>query len=436
MRQAKRILKELYMAGIKAVHPADAVKRHMRLSRNILRIDGTRYNLKEFRNIYVIGAGKAASGMARAIEEIFGNLITEGVVVTEYGYERRLKRIKVLSGRHPVPDRGGLAGARRVLAIAEKAGKDDLVICLISGGASALLPAPVDGVTLKDKQVVTELLVKSGAHIGEINRVRKHLSKIKGGGLAKACAPATVVTLIISDVVGADPSTIGSGPTSPDPTTLEDAIRVLKRYSLLDKVSKGVLRALKSAENETPKPRDPIFRKTRNFIIADNLTALEEIKRASRSMGYRPVIITSLLTGDVRDASNFIASVIKEARTSGNPVSPPCCILFGGETTVKVRGRGKGGRSQELSLLLAEKISSLKGVHILCAGTDGIDGITEAAGAFVDGTTLKRAEKLGLKPEKFLKENNSYNFFSPLKDLFITGPTGTNVADVVICLVK
>ncbi len=436
MRQAERTLKKLYLAGTGAVMPEDAVRRHLRLSRNILCADGTRYNLERFRNIHVVGAGKAAPGMARAVEDILGSRITAGVVVTEYGLPCRTERIEVFYGRHPVPDRGGLKGAKRVLSLAEGAKGDDLVICLISGGASALLPAPVDGITLRDKQLVTELLVRSGAHIGEINTVRKHLSRIKGGGLARACYPATVLTLIISDVVGGSASTIGSGPTSPDATTVDEAIGILKGYSLTEMLPERVLEVLRARTHETPKPGDPVFRKTKNFIIADNITALKEVKRAARAMGYRAVIITSLLTGDVGDAAGFIASVIKEARLSGNPSKPPCCILFGGETTVRVRGRGRGGRCQELALLLAEKITSIGGVAVLCAGTDGIDGITPAAGAFVYGTTLKRAQRLGLDPRRFLLKNDSYNFFRPLGDLFITGPTGTNVADMVICLVE
>ncbi len=436
MRQAKGILKRLYMAGIRAVSPESAVRRHLKLEGNSLWADGRRYNLREFRNIYVVGAGKASAGMARSLEEILGERITRGVVVTEYGYQVELERIEVVCGRHPVPDRNGLAGARKVLSLAQSAKEEDLVICLISGGASALLPVPADGITLRDKQLVTDLLVKSGAHIGEINTVRKHLSRIKGGGLARACMPARVLTLIISDVVGRDPSTIGSGPTCPDTTTIDDALRVLEKYSLKEKVPPRVLRFLEEKNHETPKPGEPIFRRVKNLIIADNITALEEIKHTACSMGYRAVIITSLLTGDVRDASGFIASVIKEARESGNPAPPPCCILFGGETTVRVKGRGKGGRCQELSLLLSEKIASLKGVNILCAGTDGIDGVTEYAGAFVSDTTIRRAQTLGLKPQRFLSDNDSYNFFKPLGDLFTTGPTGTNVADVVICLVR
>ena len=436
MRQAKGILKGLYFKGIEAVNATDAIRRRLRLSGSRLRVDGLCYNLKEIDNIYIVGAGKATAGMAQAVEEVLGRRIAAGVVVTPYGYEKKLKYIKLISAAHPVPDRRGLKGAEHILGLARRAGGRDLVICLISGGASALLPAPVEGITLKDKQLVTRLLVTSGASIDEINSVRKHLSRIKGGGLARACAPAQVLTLIISDVVGADPSTIGSGPTAPDPTTLEEALTVLKRYRLMDKIPARVIDALKEPSNETPDSKNPIFRRTHNLIIAENRTALASIKKAARAMGFKAMVVSSLIRGDVEEVAHFIAAVLKESLASANPLPPPCCIIFGGEPTVRVKGRGRGGRNQHLALLLARHIDGLKGIYILCAGTDGIDGYSDAAGAFVDGSTIRRASRLGLSAQKYIEDNDSYNFFKPLKALLFTGPTGTNVADVVICLIE
>jgi hydroxypyruvate reductase len=437
----KKHAKEIFLHALKAVSPDAAVKSHLKvLPEGSLKVGGTRYDLKRYRNIFVIGGGKAACPMAKAVEDLLGGSISGGLVVTKYGHTLKLKRIKAIEAAHPIPDGAGLAGARAVLKMASDAGPEDLVICLVSGGASALLPMPASGITLRDKQDLTKKLINSGADIHEINAVRKHLSRIKGGRLASVIHPAEAITLIISDVADSDPSTIASGPTSPDETTFGDCIAVLKRYGLTEKAPRTVLKRLKEGAKglylETPKPRSPLFRRVRNLVIADNRRALVAAKEKAKALGFRPLIITSVVTGETHEAAGFLSAVIKEVRMSGNPVRPPACILLGGETTFEVKGNGLGGRNQEFALSSALKIDGMEGVMILAAGTDGTDGPTDAAGAFVDSTTVKRGKKKGLDALDYLRRNDSYSYFNALGDLFITGPTRTNVMDMVVALVE
>jgi hydroxypyruvate reductase len=327
-----------------------------------------------------------------------------------------------------------------VLKTADGAGPEDLVICLVSGGASALLASPEDGISLKDKQKLTRLLINSGATIQEINAVRKHLSRIKGGGLARAIHPAEAVTFIISDVVGDDPSTIASGPTTADKTTYRDCLTILKGYGLTEKAPGAVVKRLKRGAKglieETPKPGNLFFRKIKNFVIADNRSALFAAKEKAKVMGYRPLVLSSVLTGETHEAARFLSAVIREVKRSGNPVRPPACILLGGETTFELKGGGLGGRNQEFALTAALELDGLEGVTVLSAGTDGTDGPTDAAGAFIDSKTVKRGKKKGLDAFDYLQRNDSYSYFKALGDLFITGPTRTNVMDMVIALVE
>jgi hydroxypyruvate reductase len=441
IRAGKESAKKIFSRALKAVSPEACVKRHLKaLSDGSLKVCRTRYDLKRYKNIFVIGGGKASCPMAKAVEELLGERLAAGCVVTKYGHALKLKKIRALEAAHPVPDGGGIKGARAVLKIAGRAGPEDLVICLVSGGASALLASPDEGISLKDKQKLTRLLINSGATIQEINAVRKHLSRIKGGGLARVIAPAEALSLIISDVVGDYPSTIASGPTSPDMTTYRDCLAILKRYGLTEKAPWAVFtrlrRGAKGLIEETPKPRNPIFRKIKNFIIADNRSALFAAKDKARALGFRPVILSSVLKGETHEASRFLTAVIKEVKTSGNPVRPPACILLGGETSFEVKGGGLGGRNQEFALTAALEIEGMEGVTILSAGTDGTDGATDAAGAFVDSKTVKRGEKRGMDALEYLKRNDSYSYFNSLGDLFITGPTRTNVMDMVVALVE
>jgi len=426
----RAVAQKVFNAGLKAVDPCAALAAYFKASP----IDLTRY-----KNIFVIGGGKAACRMALAVERLYGKYITGGAVVTKYGHSLALKKISVLEAGHPVPDRSGVAGTKKILSIAGSAAKEDLVVTLLSGGASALLASP-RGVTLEEKRRITKLLVNSGASIGEINAVRKHLSNVKGGRLVEMIRPACSLTLIVSDVVGNDISTIGSGPTVPDPTTYADALSVLKRYGIVSKAPGGVLKMLKAgcakSAPETPKPGDGRFKKAVSVIVADNLTALEAAKRKAASLGYNALILSSTVTGSTASAAAFFSAIISEVKRSGNPAPAPACLLMGGETTLKVIGRGLGGRNQEFALLTAKHIETVDGVTVLCAGTDGTDGPTDAAGAFVDSATLRRAAKAGIDYLRHLRENDSYNFFKTAGGLFVTGPTGTNVMDMAVAVIE
>ncbi|MBI2413426.1 MAG: glycerate kinase [Deltaproteobacteria bacterium] len=431
---------EIFRAAITAASAYEAVKASIRLNSRTLRISSLSFDLKKIKRIFVIGAGKAASPMALAVEDAIGPLITDGCIVTKYGHGRPLRYIRVIEAGHPVPDSKGLAGARELLSIAEGSGSGDLVVCLLSGGASALLPAPAPGLTLKDEQRTTEFLLKSGASINEMNAVRKHLSLIKGGLLARAAYPARVASLIVSDVVGDDLSTIASGPTAPDPSTYLDAVSILKKYGLASKVPPAVIKRLKDGAKgrleETPKPGEGVFRRVDNFIVANNSSALEAARAKAEALGYNAIILSSTVTGGVREAAGFLSSIALEVKKTGNPVERPACILMGGEPTIKVSGRGKGGRMQEFALESALRLKCEKGITVLAGGTDGTDGPTDAAGAIADPGTLKLALKKGLDAEVYLRNNDSYNFFRKAGGLLVTGPTGTNVMDVMMAILE
>jgi hydroxypyruvate reductase len=422
-RQALRI----FRAALKAAAPGEAVLRHVRLDGDTLIAAGQRYRLPAFRNIYVIGAGKATAQMARAIERLLGARIAAGEINVKDGHAATLRRIKINECGHPMPDQRGVAGARRIAKIASAAGADDLIVCLISGGASALLPLPTPPITLAEKQKTTRLLLHCGASIHEINCVRKHVSRIKGGQLARLAYPATLLTLILSDVIGDDLDVIGSGPTVPDRSTLADTRAILRKYGIGSKVLSGA--------QETPKPGDKIFENTRNVIVGSNPLAVDAAALEARRLGFRTLVLSTFLEGEAREVGRVHAAIAKEMRATGRPVQPPACVISGGETTVTVRGKGLGGRNQEFALATALDIAGLHNVMILSAGTDGTDGPTDAAGAIVDGTTLARARALGLNPTESLRNNDSYHFFEPLGDLIKTGPTGTNVADIQVILV-
>jgi glycerate 2-kinase len=337
-----------------------------------------------------------------------------------------LRRIRINECGHPIPDGRGIRGARRIAGIARQAGPRDLVICLISGGASALMPLPSRGITLAKKQKITRSLLASGATIHEINCVRKHISAIKGGQLARLAYPATLVTLILSDVIGDDLDAIGSGPTVPDRSTIADVQAVGAKYGI----------AIDAAGlAETPKPGDPIFTRATHVLVGSNELAVEAAAREARRLGYRTLVLTSFLEGEAREVARVHAAIAKEIEAHGRPVPRPVCVISGGETTVTIRGQGLGGRNQEFALAAAIDIADLHGTLILSAGTDGTDGPTDAAGAVVDETTLARAGALGLDAAAFLRNNDSYRFFEATGDLIKTGPTGTNVADIQIMLV-
>jgi glycerate 2-kinase len=426
---------QIFQAAVKAAAPAQAVRRHLKLDRDWLIAGQHRYRLNAFGEIYVVGAGKAGAQMALSVERMLGRRIAGGLVNVRYGESARLRRVELNECGHPVPDSNGERGAARIAEIAGKAGADDLVVCLISGGASALLPLPAPPVTLAEKQQATKLLLNCGANIHEINCIRKHISLVKGGGLARLAYPATVLTLILSDVIGDDLDVIGSGPTVGDRTTFADARAVFEKYGIWDKVPEGVRERLSSGASETPKPGDRIFSRVQNLIVGSNRLAVDAAVQRAKALGFRTLVLATGIQGEAREVARVYAAVVREIRANGRPVKAPACMISGGETTVTIRGDGLGGRNQEFALAAAEDIAGLEDVVILSAGTDGADGPTDAAGAVVDGTTIARARSKGLDAGTMLGNNDSYHFFEALGDLIKTGATGTNVADIQVVLV-
>lgn len=423
-RLLRRQALSIFRAALAAADPVDAVVRHLR-SRDYSR----------FRHIYAIGAGKAGASMALAAERVLGRRITAGLLNVKYGNTAKLRRIELNPCGHPLPDEPGVAGSTRIAEIAAQAGEGDLVLCLISGGASALLPLPADPITLAEKQATTQLLLSCAANIHEINCVRKHLSRIKGGQLARLATPAAVESLLLSDVIGDDLDVIGSGPTAPDASTFAGALAILEKFDLLERVPAAVrLRLDRGARGElpeTPKPGDRLFRGVRNVLVGNNRLALDAAAARARALGFRTLVLSSEIQGETREIARMHAAIAREIVSTSRPVKAPACIITGGETTVTLHGDGLGGRNQEFVLAAALEIAGLRQVVVLSAGTDGSDGPTDAAGAIADGDTLRR------NPEarRYLDRNDSYRYFQPLSDLVITGPTNTNVMDVRIILV-
>jgi hydroxypyruvate reductase len=414
----------IFHAALKAADPYEAVMRHVRVKDGFLTAGRRQYSLKSFEKIHVIGAGKASARMAQAIERLLGRRVSHGLINVKYGHTAPLRWIELNECAHPVPDESGLRGAERILEIASEAGSDDLVICLISGGASALLPCPLPPMTLEEKQQLTGELLRCGANIHELNTVRKHISRIKGGRLAVAASPAQVLALILSDVIGDDLDVIGSGPTVPDRSTMADAERILRHYGITTPVL-----------GESPKPEDAAFRRVQNLIVGSNALAVSAAADEARRLGYCTMMLSTYIEGETRDVARVHAAIAKEVVASGRPVRSPACVISGGETTVTVRGTGLGGRNQEFALAAALDIAGFKEVVVFSGGTDGSDGPTDAAGAIADGGTIERGRLLGLDARAYLENNDSYRFFEKLGDLVKTGPTGTNVADVRLVLV-
>ncbi|MEM3079184.1 MAG: glycerate kinase [Thermoproteota archaeon] len=427
--------------ALKAAHPLNFLREHVAVTDGKLRIDGGVWELDSFKRVFILGAGKASGHLAEGVEQLLGDKITEGYVNVPRGTKPLFKTriIKLNEAGHPIPDEEGLRGAEKMIEVAEGAEKRDLIICLISGGGSSLLPLPAEGLTLEEKRLITDKMILSGATIHEINTVRKHLSRIKGGWLAKKASPATVISLIISDVVGDRVDVIASGPTSPDESTYMEAVKILRRYGLWNDLTTTVKEFLtKGVEGilpETPKPEDPCFKSVYNYIVGSNLEICLELKRFYKKRGCNSIVLTSRMEGEAREVGKLLSSIALEATSSGNPLKPPLALICGGETTVTVRGGGKGGRNQELALAASTRISNQLPILMASFGTDGVDGPTEAAGAVIDHTTIKRAEERGLRAEDYLLNNDSYTFFENLGDLIICGPTGTNVNDISLILI-
>lgn len=424
---------------IKAVEPRASIRKFCTVKDSVLSIGNHSFNLQNFKHVYVIGAGKASAPMASEIEHMIGNFITDGLISVKYEHAEALKRIKLVEAGHPIPDENGQTAAKQILKIAQSAAERDLILCLISGGGSALLPLPEDNLSLKDKQSTLSILLSCGATIHEINTIRKHISRIKGGKLSRAAYPAHIISLILSDVVGDNLDVIASGPTVADPTTFHDCLNIFKKYDVEKQMPEAVVNHIKSGISgnlkETPKPGDPIFLKNQNIIIGSNIEAISAGKKFAENIGYNTLILSTLIEGDTVESALFHSAIAKEIQKTGNPIPSPACILSGGETTVRIRGDGLGGRNQEFALASAIEIQDQENIVVLSAGTDGTDGPTDAAGAISDTFTIKNARLMGLEAQDYLLNNDSYHFFKTINDLFLTGPTKTNVMDLRIMLV-
>ena len=435
----RKDIREIFDCGVLAVDPGEGIKRYVRLNNNTLSVGENSYDLREIKDIYVVGGGKGAASMGKAVEDILGDWIKDGVINVKYGYTVDLKRIRLNEAGHPIPDEKGIKGVQEIMDLLKKTGEDDLVICLITGGASALLPLPVNGISLKDKQLITDRLLRCGASIREINSIRKHISRIKGGNMARAAYPSRLITLILSDVIGDIIDIIGSGPTVHDNSTYLDCMEIFKNYGLIKDIPLSIIQQIKRGINgeieETPSADDPIFSRCQNLLIGGNIQALKASFKKANSLGYNTLMLSSYIQGETGDVAKVHAAIAKEIISSGNPLPRPACVISGGETTVTIHGEGKGGRNQEFVLTTAIEIDGFSNVVVLSGGTDGTDGPTDAAGAIADGSTIRKAKKLGLDPYNYLKNNDSYHFFQKMDDLLITGPTNTNVMDLRVILV-
>ena len=423
---------KIFYGALQAVNPYKATVLHTDRILSVFR--NGNYN-----KVYVVGFGKAVIPMLRAIIDEIGQIITSGIIITKYGHSTQAQecdKIGVYEAGHPLPDENGLRATREILELLKSVDDHTLVLCLISGGGSALLVSPYDSITLEEKQKTTDLLLKAGADIYELNAVRKHISHVKGGRLAETAYPAEVISFILSDVINDRLDVIASGPTSPDKTTYLDALRIIEKYHL-EEVPKTVMDLLKKGLQglvpETPREGNPVFERVNNMIIGNNKMAINAAKNEAEALGYNATILSAEIHGEARLAARYLAKKAIELKCSKNSVLK-MCLIAGGETTVSVRGLGSGGRNMETALTFALEIEGMSGITFLSAGTDGTDGPTDAAGAIVDGQTVRKARTMGINPERYLQNNDSYNLLKSIDELFMTGPTGTNVMDIQITL--
>lgn len=436
VKEARALALSSIEHALNASEPKHLLYSKLTLQGSLLHAGKCTYDLNRFRHVYVVGGGKAGVAMAAALEGIISKWITSGIVNVPHGSKHETNVIELNEASHPIPDETGVEGAQRMLALAEKAEKDDLIICLLSGGGSSLIPLPRDGITLYDKRAATGALLKSGASIQEINVVRKHLSGLKGGWLAKKAYPAAVLNVVLSDVVGDALDTLASGPTTPDPSTFLEARRILEKYNLWNSVSESVHKLISDGllgfAEETPKAGDKIFGNVCTVIVGNNKTATHAAFEYLKSKGLSALVLDEPLIGEARKAGERLAIFARRITASREPLSKPAGVVAGGETTVTVVGGGEGGRNQELALAAAQQLEGAGSTVLVSVGTDGVDGSTNAAGAIVDGFSISRSKELGLVAEHFLAENDSYSFFSSLNDLVLTGLTGTNVNDISV----
>ncbi len=439
IQELKKAADQIIKAALNAVDPYHLVREQViRQGDTLVISEKEQIELSEFDRVFLCGAGKGAAPITRAMEELLSDRLDGGDIIVKYEHLAELQKINLHEAAHPVPDENGLRSTEILLTNLDNLTERDCVFVLLTGGGSALLESLPDEIKLDDLQKLSSVLLQCSATIHEINCIRKHISLIKGGQLARKIYPARCVTLALSDVIGDDLSVIASGPTSPDPTTFDDALIILEKYDVTDKIPAVILNHLKRGSEgkipDTPKREDQVFKNVTNIVIGNNRLALNKAKETAESLGFKTIILTSMLEGEAREIARVVASIISEVQLTGTPIKKPACILLGGEPTVKIQGTGKGGRNQELALAVA--LSNINEPYVcVSVGSDGTDGPTDAAGAIVDHTTLSRAESAGLNAQEYLKNNDSYNFFAPLGDLIITGPTGTNVMEVIFALV-
>ncbi len=438
----KNAATQIINAALKAVDPYQAVHTHLQRNGQALTCGQRVYNLDDFDHVRVVGFGKGSAPMAHAVHTLLADRLTDGLVIVKYNHTLpasiNINPITVVEAGHPVPDKNGLAHTHALTALLANSTARDLILCLVSGGGSALLTHPVAGVSLADVQALTRQLLAAGADITQINTIRKHLSRVKGGGLARLAAPATLISLILSDVGGDPLDVIASGPTTPDPTTFADALAILDTYRLTHRAAPAIVRYLRAGQAgnqpETPKANSAVFAHVQNQIIANNQMALRAAVEKAIQLGFETTLFADFLEGEARDVAAHVVRLLNRLSRQAKTMQKPAALIMGGETTVTLRGDGLGGRNQEMALAIALHIQQHPNVLVACVATDGNDGPTNAAGAFVNGQTVGRANELGLSPQRYLDANDSYHFFEALGELIITGPTNTNVNDIVVLL--
>jgi hydroxypyruvate reductase len=435
LSQQRHDAKTIFEAALEASDPALAISRHVRLERETLWAGQQPYDLSQHGKVYAIGAGKAAAKMALALEELLGKNLAGGLVIVKRGYTVRLRTLEIVEAGHPIPDQAGVDATKSIIELLTHAGEKDLVICLVSGGASTLLCCPADGLSLQDKQKTTQVLLSCGARIQEVNAIRKHISKVKGGRLAELARPATILCLIGDPI-----DHIGSGPTAPDSSSFSDCLSVTDRYGIATMIPEAVKKLFEKGAAgdiaETLKAGAPVFHKVQNLLVGNNRSALSAAKERAEALGYQSVMLSSAMEGEARKVAIDHAAMAKNLRLDRTGVRRPVCILSGGETTVTIQGGGLGGRNQEFALAAAIELDGVKGVVVLSGATDGTDGPTDAAGGIVDGTTVRRAREKGLDAREYLQRNDSHHLLKAVDDLLMTGPTLTNVMDVQLVLLS
>jgi len=437
----RKKISRILQASLTAVDPAAAVQRTLQQDGDILAVGQRRYDLNSFQRVFVVGAGKAGAPMTQAVEAVLGERISDGLVVVKTDHSGPTERVRIVEASHPTPDAAGVAAGREILALAGDARSDDLVIALLSGGGSALLVSPAEGLTLADLQGLTASLLACGATINEMNCLRKHCSGVKGGQLARAVAPAALITLVLSDVIGSPLDVIASGPTVPDSSTWADAWALVEKYDLAEELPPAIVArlqaGLKGEIPDTPDASDPVFAHSQTVVVADNFLAAQAAKAAAEEEGYCSLLLTTFLDGDAAGAGRLLVALAKEVQTSGNPIPAPACLILGGETTVQLGSNpGTGGRNQEVALAAGVALQGSQGITVVSLATDGTDGPTDSAGAMADGGTAARGEAAGLSASEHLDRHDAYPYLVASQDLLRTGPTQTNVNDLLFVFVE